>query len=224
VTVWGAGERAEAAETSALSVSDAELVRQARQGDAAAFHALVDRHAQPLYRLARSMLGPGGEADADDVVQETFMGALKRLDAFEGRAAPGTWLRRILVNQVSKVYRSRGVRRALSLDANPPGGGGGDDADGPGRGVTPAAGGAGVAEDVERRADVQAMLDSLSPDHRQVLVLRELDGLSYDEIADVLKVPRGTVESRIFRARQQIKEKFAGYLEGERGGAGAVHK
>ena len=76
-----------------------------------------------------------------------------------------------------------------------------------------------VADDVERRADVQAMLASLSDDHRQVLVLRELDGLSYDEIAAVLNVPRGTVESRIFRARQQIKEKFAGYLDGERSGA-----
>jgi RNA polymerase sigma-70 factor, ECF subfamily len=204
-----------------LRVTDAELVHKARAGDASAFHELVDRHAGPLYRLARSMLGPAGEHDAHDVVQETFLGALKRLDAFEGRAAPGTWLRRILVNQVSKVYRSRGVRRSLSLETAAAGD---DRADGPapGTAAVPAAPGAGTAEDVERRVDVQAMLDSLSSDHRQVLVLRELEGLSYDEIAEALDVPRGTVESRIFRARQQLKEKFAGYMDGERSGAKAT--
>ena len=65
----------------------------------------------------------------------------------------------------------------------------------------------------DRQADIETMLNTLSAEHREVLVLRELQGLSYKEIADVLGIPQGTVESRLFRARQQLKESFPGYLE-----------
>jgi RNA polymerase sigma-70 factor (ECF subfamily) len=65
---------------------------------------------------------------------------------------------------------------------------------------------------VERRADVAAMLDTLSPEHREVIVLRELQGLSYEEMAEALGIPRGTVESRLHRARRDLKRRFAGYF------------
>ena len=86
-----------------------------RRGDAAARRELVDRHARDLFAFAYSLLG--NHADAEDMVQETFLGALRRLDSFEGRASLRTWLGRILVNRVSNLRRANRVRRALSLDA-----------------------------------------------------------------------------------------------------------
>jgi len=180
-----------------LEASDAELVQRIRAGDGAAFQALVERHGNGLFGLAYTLLGSA--ADAEDVVQETFLGAFRRLEAFEGRSAVKTWLTRILLNHVSKLRRSKRVRKAESTE-------------------TPAAsndrslrtGSPAVA--VDSRVDVMAMLDTLSPDHRQVIVLRELQGLSYEEIAEALGVPRGTVESRLHRARQELKQRYAGYL------------
>ena len=184
--------------------TDAELVRRIRGGDEAAFRQLVDRHADGLYGLACHALG--SPADAEDVVQETFLGAFQRFGAFEGRSSVKTWLVRIMLNHASKLRRSKRVRRAVSLQegAGEPGG------PGPTAGApttrSPAAA-------VESRIDVEAMLDALSPEHREIVVLRELRQLSYDEIADVLRIPRGTVESRLFRARQELKKRFGGYLE-----------
>jgi RNA polymerase sigma-70 factor, ECF subfamily len=177
-----------------------ELIERVRKGDDSAYELIVQTHAKRLYGLAYSMLG--SPSDADDVVQETFLGAYKQLPSFEGRSSLKTWLTRICVLQVSKLYRSRRVRRAASLDAGDDSGGAGDS--GPSVGSH--------AEHSDRRADVQAMLATLSPEHRQVLVLRELQGLSYKEIADALGIPQGTVESRLFRARQELKERFKDYL------------
>ena len=187
---------------------DAALLKRFRSGDAAAFHALIDRHAGRLYGVARSLLG--NTADAEDVVQETFAGAFQSAKAFRGEASVKTWLLKILVRQVARARRSRGRWRFLSLsggaaaqsadDANPlPG-----DA-GPGAEST--------AADVDTRLDLAVMLRRLSPEHREVIVLRELQGLSYEEIAAALDVPRGTVESRLHRARRELREKFAGYFE-----------
>jgi RNA polymerase sigma-70 factor (ECF subfamily) len=175
---------------------DDDLLRRARRGDGAALGRLVDRHAPRLYGLAVSLLGRRRAADAEDVVQETLLGALRRVGAFQGRASVRTWLTRILVNQVSKFRRSRRVRVAESLDHA-------DCAD-----ARP-----GPATAAERRLDLMTMLDVLSDDHRQVIVLREQEGMSYQEIASALGVPRGTVESRLFRARQELKARFGEYLK-----------
>lgn len=184
------------------SRTDPELVRLARRGDDSAFGALIDRHAGWLFRVAVSMVG--SQEDAEDLLQETFLAASRGLARFEERSSVKTWLRSILLNHVSKLYRSRKVRRHWSLD---------DD-----RGATIRAEveteAATPAATVESRTDVQAMLETLSEEHRQVIVLREIDGLSYEEMAKLLGVPRGTVESRLHRARQQLKERFAGYLDG----------
>jgi RNA polymerase sigma-70 factor (ECF subfamily) len=143
--------------------------------------------------------------DAEDLVQETFLAASRGLATFEHRSSVQTWLRRILLNHVSKLYRSRKLRRHLSLDdANSAAV---DPGNQPGLQTGSPAGA------VEGKLDVEAMLDTLSPEHREVIVLREIEGLAYEEIAALLKVPRGTVESRLHRARQQLKDKFAGYLQ-----------
>ena len=174
-----------------LSASD-DLVwlRRAASGDARAFGRIFERHGDRLFRIAMSMLG--NSADAEDVVQETFTGAFKGIKGFQGRSSVKTWLTRILVTQVSQWRRQQGraVRRTEPM---------GDVATD------------GSASSVEKRIDLQAALEQLSDEHRQVLVLREYEQMSYDEIAEVIGVPRGTVESRLHRARTELKEKLRSY-------------
>jgi RNA polymerase sigma-70 factor, ECF subfamily len=177
---------------------DTELVRDAAGGDSDAFHALIDRHAGHLFRLAVSLCGSA--ADADDVLQETFAGAFRSLRRFEGRSSVKTWLSRILVTQAALWRRGKGARRAMSLSE----GTAGQEPAAPARGTGP--------DRVAWRMDLQAALDKLSHDHREVIVLRELQGLSYDEIAQALGIPRGTVESRLFRARAELREHLRSYL------------
>jgi RNA polymerase sigma-70 factor (ECF subfamily) len=185
-----------------LQPTDADLISRARQGDGAAFEELVNRHADGLYRLARALLT--NPEDAQDVVQETYLGAVKGLARFQGRSSVKTWLTGILIRQARDLRRRKRVRRAVSIDA-----GGGDQA-------LPVHGPA-TDTAVQRRIDVTQMLSTLTDEHRDVLVLRELNGHTYEEIAALLDVPVGTVESRIFRARQMVRTRFAGYLEQPKG-------
>jgi len=183
-----------------VEVSDLNLVRSAVAGDHRAFHALVDRHAPALFRTAMSL--SRSRADAEDLLQETFIAAHRGLKQFAGRSSVRTWLHTILTRHAFKsLHRSRHHRAALSIDAM---------SDSP-RAV-PADDSAMMRQasstSVDRRLDVMQTLQSLSDLHREVLVLRELQGLSYEEIATILKVPRGTVESRLFRARAEFREKF----------------
>ena len=179
-----------AAETCTLCPSEAESAspRKRERGDEAAFHELVDRYANEMYRLAVSLVG--NATDAEDVVQETFSGAFQAMPDFEGRSSVRTWLSRILVKQAAKWRRRRKVRRTVVLDATAPG----------------------PSPEPGLRIDVLGTLETLSPEHREVIALREFQGMSYEEIAEVLGVPRGTVESRLFRARQELRDRLKAYL------------
>ena len=177
---------------------DSELVQRAQEGDDGALHDLVDQYADGLFRLAFSLVG--NAPDAEDVVQETFLGAFRRLRGFEGRSSVKTWLTRILVRQAARHHRRRSVRRTVPLDVE-----GRESGAGVETGPT-------TAEDVTMRMDVEEALGALSTDHREVVVLREMQGMSYAEIAEVLDLPAGTVESRLFRARQHLKELLKGYM------------
>jgi RNA polymerase sigma-70 factor (ECF subfamily) len=182
-----------------LEPTDAELVRRIRAGDESAFSELVNRHSDGLYRMACSLMG--STTDAEDVLQETFLGAFNRLSAFEGRSSVKTWLVRILMNHASKFRRSKRVRRTDPLPDQ----------------LGPASGDEGYAASspaaaVESTVDVMQMLQTLSAEHREVIVLRELQQMSYEEISEALRIPRGTVESRLHRARQELKRKYEGYL------------
>lgn len=180
--------------------ADAALLARIRRGDAAAFEELVEQNGRSLYRLALGMLG--NEADAEDAVQETLAGAFEGIGRFRGEASIRTWLARILVRQAARVRRKKrsGIGTILRLW-----GGQLDEGQHP-AGPSPAG-------QVERQMDVTAMLQSLSEEHRAVMVLREFEGMSYDEMAAALGVPRGTVESRLHRARQELKRRFEGYGE-----------
>jgi len=175
---------------------DLALARRAGRGDREAFHEIVDRHAQALFALAVTL--SGNHADAEDAVQETFTAALTRIGRFRGQATLKTWLTRILVNQIAMARRRGRVRRALPLDGQ-------TEAPGRGHGKKP-------NEAADARMDLPTLLGALNEGQRQVLVLREIEGLSYQEIAELLEIPRGTVESRLFRARRALRERFGDFL------------
>jgi RNA polymerase sigma-70 factor, ECF subfamily len=176
---------------------DIELIRQIRLGDEAAFRVLVDREGRYLYGIAHALTG--NAADAEDVVQETFAGAVS--GRFRGEASLRTWLVQILVRRVGMLHRSRrrkGPHQSLDSGA----------ADCPTEETSTPPETAGT----EARLDLSTMLASLSAEHRTVIVLRELRGLTYQEMAAALGVPVGTVESRLHRAREEMRKRFKGYL------------
>ena len=185
-----------------LEDSDLELLRAAAGGDDGAFHALIDRHAAALFRVAMSM--SKNRADAEDLMQETMVGAYRGLKTFGGRSSVKTWLLQIMTRQAAKSWhRSRHRRATLSLHAS------GNEGEQRTRDDAALATRASSTA-VEQKIDVMQVLDAMSPPHKEVLVLREIRGLSYEEMAQVLNVPRGTVESRLSRARSEFRERWEG--------------
>lgn len=168
-----------------------DLIRRAARGDAEAFHTLVDAHAQHLYAVACKWVRSG--ADAEDLVQETLLAALQGLRHFEGRSSFRTWLVVILNRQAALYLRRGSIRKTVALPENE-------------NVATPSD----ERAQAEARMDLGTLLEHLAPEFREVLVLREIEGLSYDEIATALNVPRGTVESRLFRAREQLRAALKG--------------
>lgn len=181
-----------------MQPTDLELVRKAARGDGDAFHALVDRHAAGLFQLAASL--SAGRADAEDVVQETFIGAFQGLKRFDGRASVKTWLKRILVRQAARAWnRSKRSRGALPLELA--------------EDTAPQKQSMSATALVDRRIDIAGVLGTLAPDHREVIVMREFQDMSYIEMADVLGIPQGTVESRLHRARADLRKRLEEYSE-----------
>lgn len=178
--------------------SDAELLIQSGRGSQTAFNELINRHGRYLYGIAQGL--SGNSADADDLVQETLIGALKA--NFRGEASVRTFLVSILIRQ-SGMLRRKKKRQAgwMSLAAET----------GQEGGAHPTTGAGESTSGTEARLDLSAMLQALSPEHRQVIILRELEQLTYEEIAVRLGIPRGTVESRLHRAREDLRRRFKGY-------------
>ncbi len=180
---------------------DLSLLRRAGAGDETAFGELAGRYADRLYGLACCLTG--GHDDAEEVVQETFLAAFRQLRTFREEASVRTWLTAILVRQAARARRSRGRRRTIAMS----------DVSGALEGEVS------ELEPVSNRGreglrlDVVDVLKRLSPQHREVVVLREFEGRSYDEMARVLGVPRGTVESRLHRARARLRELLRDYLD-----------
>jgi RNA polymerase sigma-70 factor (ECF subfamily) len=182
---------------------DAELVARARAGDRAAFDELVVRHEDRVYNMALRMLGQPD--DALDLAQEVFLAAYRALDGFEAKAAFSTWLYRVTVNRCRDELRRRATvkhtrPRPLSVDADPP--------DPPAHGASPAD----LAVARESEALVAAAIAELPEEAREALVLRDVEGLAYEEIASVLDVPVGTVRSRLNRARTLLRDRLRAVL------------
>jgi RNA polymerase sigma-70 factor (ECF subfamily) len=184
-----------------LQPSDLELLRAAADGDSNAFHTLVDRHADGLFRAAIS-LAPS-RADAEDLLQETLLGAYRGLGRFDGRAAVKTWLNSILIRQAAKGWR-RGSRHRKLKSIQPP--------DQNEHLDDPALRTKAASESADQKMDIMTILKTMPADQQQIIVLREIQGLSYEEIASALGVPRGTVDSRLYRARAELRQRLSGYM------------
>ena len=181
---------------------DGGLVEAAVSGSREAFDELVRRHQAAIVSLVRALTA--GRADAEDLAQEVFVRAWRSLRGFRGDSAFRTWLHRVAIN----VVRTNQSRRARLLRVFVPFGGTRDD-DAP-REVADAD--EGVDEALARRQIVERALATLPDELRLAVTLRDLQGLDYKEIAAALDLPIGTVESRIFRARQRLKPLLAPLL------------
>jgi RNA polymerase sigma-70 factor (ECF subfamily) len=186
--------------------ADALLIERVKLGDQRAFEMLVVKYQRRIQRLIGRMVRDA--ALVEDIAQETFIRAYRAIPQFRGESAFYTWLYRIAVNTAKKALVDL-KRDPLILESSM--GGGGDEAEEPSRVETTLSDGAtpeSMLASKEIAATVNAAIDALSEDLRQAIVLREIEGLSYEEIADVMNCPIGTVRSRIFRARDAIATKL----------------
>lgn len=178
---------------------DAELVIRCQAGVSAAFETLVGRYRGRVYAMILNMTG--NDADAWDLSQEVFVKAWKALPRFEARSAFFTWLYRITHNVTYDWLRKRKISPGMEFD----------DA----LGQTPAAGAVTVPRgevqpdarlrNKETGVRIAEALEELSPEHRAVVLLKEVEGLSYQEIADTVGCTLGTVMSRLFYARKRLQ-------------------
>jgi RNA polymerase sigma-70 factor, ECF subfamily len=200
---------------------DVEMLRQAQAGDRGAYGQLVVLYQDRLYNAIVRLVGDRDEAL--ELTQETFTRGLIKIDTFRGDASPYTWLFRIAVNLAISQLRKVGRNRVFSLDRpsrNGWGRGGTDDDDQA----------AGMLDQVtqdrteappqrverrERDGVVLAALGRLDAEYRAVLVMRDIEGFDYQQMADVLGLPLGTLKSRLFRARLALRDELKPYLTGK---------
>ena len=185
---------------------DLELVAQAKDGDRRAFGRLVETYQRRVYALAYGILR--NREDAWDAAQEAFVKAYKSLEKFEGNAAFYTWIYRITYNVAIDHLRSRSRKEVADLPES--------------RMVDEALRRAGQAptgdpDKETHRRELKAVLSKamakLSEKHRAIIVLREIEGLTYEEMAEVLDISKGTVMSRLFHARKNLQTLMQPYVE-----------
>jgi RNA polymerase sigma-70 factor (ECF subfamily) len=190
-------------------VSDLSLVRRVQSGDKGAFDALVRKYQHKLVKLVmRYVRNP---AEAEDIAQEAFIKAYRALPQFRGDSAFYTWLYRIAINTAKNAVVSRdrspieyNIDRNDATEESYDMQGRMKDAETP----------EGLVLTDEIRRTVNAAIEALPEDLKTAIVLRELDGLSYEEIAAAMDCPVGTVRSRIFRAREAIDRRLREVFEG----------
>lgn len=173
---------------------EAELIERAAKGDAQAFGQLVERYQRRVVGVAMAVVH--NQDDAIELAQETFIRAYENLSKFESRSSFSTWLYRIAAN-LSIDFRRREGRHVVLR---------GEDADNEFNRIPTDQGDSfKEASRTELSARLREALGELTPEHRAVILLREVEGLSYDEISDVLQCPRGTVMSRLHYARGRLR-------------------
>ena len=187
---------------------DRQLVERAQRGDKRAFELLVEKYQRKLARLLSRLIRDPGEVE--DVTQEAFIKAYRALPSFRGDSAFYTWLYRIGINTAKNYLVAMGRRAPTSTDVEA------EAAEGQEGGEllrdinTPDS----LLLTKEIGDTVNAAIESLPEELRSAIQLRELDGMSYDEIAKLMDCPIGTVRSRIFRAREAIAERLKPLLDG----------
>ena len=182
---------------------DAQLIDATLAGESAAFGTLVTKYQDRLYNTLVHLVG--SSEDARDVAQDAFVQAFVKLDRFRGASAFYTWLYRIAFNLAMSHRRRKKPTTSLDEARERTGKEPIEDDDDPG----------GQLQRDEQATQVRAALARLSDEHRVVLVLREIDGCRYDAIAEILDLPVGTVRSRLFRARIQLRDELKQILQEE---------
>jgi RNA polymerase sigma-70 factor (ECF subfamily) len=177
--------------------SDEAAAARAKAGDADAFRVLVERHSRPMFRLAFRMTG--NEQDAEDIVQDTFLRAYRRIGKFDERASFGTWLYRITVNCSLDLVRARKRRSEQSGPVNP-------EMDDfmqslPASGPTPDR----MAMSGQARQRIAEAMEELSASERTAFVLRHFEGMCIDEVSRVLGCRPGAARHCVFRAVQKLR-------------------
>jgi RNA polymerase sigma-70 factor (ECF subfamily) len=189
---------------------DIRLVERAQSGDVRAFEALVRRYERWVFTLALRMVGDRGEAE--DMAQDVFLKAYAGLSGFRGSSRFSTWLYAIASHHCLNYLASRARRPVPESTLGPAG----SDVDDPPGLIERAADGAPRADEILERQEtarqVQEALQGLTGDHRLVLILREIQGLSYEEIAEAIGAEVGTVRSRLHRARMALKLRLVSIL------------
>ena len=188
-------------------MDDRELVLGAKRGDRDAFKTLFERYHRRAYALALGVVRHPD--DALDVVQDAFIKAHKYLDKFEGNSSFYTWLYRIVMNLAIDHLRKHRRVKPVELDETRIENDGDDPllprilGGNPGRAL----------QDKQLRARIDQALDELSDNHRSVLVMRELEGLSYEEMAQAMSCSKGTIMSRLFHARRNMQKRLLDLID-----------
>ena len=190
-----------------LTAQEALFVSRLQANEDAAYDELVRTYSASIYHVAYRMLGDS--AEASDVVQEIFLKIFRNIGGFKGEAALKTWVFKIALSEVLnrlRWWKRRHRFATVSLDEQPNGAATSESvAD---AGPTPEE----ILQSKERGTAIQQALRRLSSEHRSIIVLRDIEGFSYNEIADVLGVSMGTVKSRLARARADLKKSLMRYL------------
>jgi RNA polymerase sigma-70 factor (ECF subfamily) len=185
-------------------MDDRPLVESALRGDRDAFEALVRKYETKVYHLAFSFVQD--PATADDLAQDIFVKIYGSLSKFHFDSEFGTWLYRVAVNHIKDHLRKVGRRKEISLQ---------DIDENRFSSEDPVRAREAEREDERRRAAVHQALQTLPPKYNMILTLRDVRGLSYEEVARILKISPGTVDSRLFRARRLLRKKMAPALRSE---------
>ena len=187
----------------AEGMDDAECVKRAQRGDVDTFEVLVRRHEKAIFNLAYRLLGNYDEAA--EVTQDVFLSAFKSIHQFRGEANFSTWLYRIGLNHASTRRKSLNStqRRQLPLDGTEMITNGTID---PAKNL----------EDKETQHRVQQALNSLDAEDARIILLRDLQDIPYDDVAEILDIPVGTVKSRLHRARKALRTRLAPYFQAKR--------
>lgn len=184
---------------------DSALVARCVAGEERAFQTLVERHQRRVFTIAFGVLR--NRDDAMDVVQDAFVKVYRHLPSFKGQSRFTTWLYRIVMNLcIDKKRRQTREAQVAYDDARA------HDADGalarPSLASIHIDGPDRAYDRRELREQMERTLDTLSPSHREILVMREVEGLSYEDLSEALDIPKGTVMSRLFHARKRFQQVF----------------
>lgn len=183
-----------------IDMGDRGLAARCVAGEREAFESLYRQHVGRLYSLAYRM-SPGGGDEADDLVQEIFLQAFRKLDSYKGESSLGTWLYRLAVNLCLDRLRSKAGRMAQVTDSIDE-----EDAD-------PVVAPGSPAELSVTRIDLERAMDTLPPSYRAAFVLHDIEGYQHDEIARMLDITTGSSKSLLHKARMRLRRSLRGLEE-----------